>query len=107
MTVWTEPVGGALWQSFNMVGIGDRIAAYRRRRGLSQITLAGLVGRSESWLSQVERGKRGVHSLTVISDLAVALGTTPDTLIGADLPTPSTSVGHTATDAVRRYVDGF
>ena len=107
MTVWTKPALGALWQSFNMVGIGDRIAAYRRRRGLSQITLAGLIGRSESWLSQVERGKRGVDSLSVIRDLAVALGTTPDTLIGANLPTPSANVGHTATDPVRRYVDGY
>lgn len=107
MAAWTNPPPGALWQSFKMVGIGDRIGAYRRRRGLSQITLAGLVGRSESWLSQVERGKRGVDSLTVIRDLATALGTTPDTLIGIDLPIPSVSVGHTATDAVRRYVDGY
>jgi transcriptional regulator with XRE-family HTH domain len=55
-----------------MVGIGDRIAAYRRRRGLSQVTLAGLVGRSESWLSQVERGRRGIDSLSVIRDLDTA-----------------------------------
>ncbi len=41
---------------------GQRIARARRRRGLSQAVLAGLVGRSESWLSQVERGKRGVDS---------------------------------------------
>jgi transcriptional regulator with XRE-family HTH domain len=31
--------------------IGKRIAPYRRRRGLSEAALAGLVGRSESWLS--------------------------------------------------------
>lgn len=30
---------------------GQRIARARRRRGLSQAVLAGLVGRSESWLS--------------------------------------------------------
>ncbi|WP_428983209.1 helix-turn-helix transcriptional regulator [Phytohabitans maris] len=40
--------------------VGERIAAYRRRRGLSQAALAGLVGRSELWLSQVERGIRSV-----------------------------------------------
>jgi transcriptional regulator with XRE-family HTH domain len=34
---------------------GARIARARRRRGLSQSVLAGLVGRSESWLPQVER----------------------------------------------------
>jgi len=30
---------------------GQRIARARRRRGLSQAALAGLAGRSESWLS--------------------------------------------------------
>ena len=42
-------------------GRGQRIARARRRRGLSQATLAGLVGRSESWLSQVERGLRQIQ----------------------------------------------
>ncbi len=37
---------------------GQRIARARRRRALSKAVLAGLMGRSESWLSQVERGKR-------------------------------------------------
>ena len=62
--------------------IGERIAAYRRRRGLSQAVLAGLVGRSESWLSQVERGVRSVDSLSVILDLAQALKVEPAKLIG-------------------------
>lgn len=54
-------------------GIGQRIAAYRRRRGLSQAALAGLVGRSESWLSQVERGIRSVDRLSVLLDMARVL----------------------------------
>jgi len=45
---------------------GARITRARRRRGLSQAVLAGLVGRSESWLSQVERGKRGRSCLGVV-----------------------------------------
>ena len=52
---------------------GQRIARARRRRGLSQAVLAGLVGRSESWLSQVERGKRGVDSHSVLVRLAEVL----------------------------------
>ena len=52
---------------------GQLIAQARRRRGLSQAVLAGLVGRSESWLSQVERGKRGVDSFTVLKRLAAVL----------------------------------
>lgn len=52
---------------------GQRIARARRRRGLSQAVLAGLVGRSESWLSQVERGKRGIDSHSVLTRLAEIL----------------------------------
>lgn len=62
--------------------IGERVAAYRRRRGLSQAALAGLVGRSESWLSQVERGLRSVDSLPVILDLSRVLRVEPEKLIG-------------------------
>ncbi len=52
---------------------GQRIARARRRCGLSQATLAGLVGRSESWLSQVERGKRSIDSHTVLTHMAQVL----------------------------------
>ncbi|GAA3120269.1 helix-turn-helix domain-containing protein [Streptosporangium carneum] len=53
--------------------IGQRIARARRRRGLSQSVLAGLIGRSESWLSQVERGQRAVDSHSVITALCESL----------------------------------
>ncbi|WP_342793508.1 helix-turn-helix domain-containing protein [Pseudonocardia hierapolitana] len=33
------------------------MALHRGCRGLGQAAVAGLVGRSESWLSQVERGR--------------------------------------------------
>ena len=62
--------------------IGERVGAYRRRRGLSQAALAALVGRSESWLSQVERGVRSVDSLSVILDLSRILRVEPEKLIG-------------------------
>jgi transcriptional regulator with XRE-family HTH domain len=38
--------------------LGRKIAAERRRRGLSQPELARLLGRSVAWVSQVERGVR-------------------------------------------------
>ena len=63
-------------------GVGERIAAYRRRRGLSQAALAGLVGRSESWLSQVERGVRSVDRLSVLLDLAEVLHVKVEALTG-------------------------
>lgn len=62
--------------------IGERIAIYRSRRGLSQVVLAGLVGRSESWLSQVERGVRGVDRMSVIIDIAKALRVDVAELVG-------------------------
>jgi transcriptional regulator with XRE-family HTH domain len=52
---------------------GQRIARARRRRGLSQAVLAALVGRSESWLSQVVRGKRGIDSHSVLARLVDGL----------------------------------
>jgi transcriptional regulator with XRE-family HTH domain len=64
------------------LGPGARIAAYRRRRGLSQAALAGLVGRSESWLSQVERGVRSVDRLSVLLDLARVLHVDIEALTG-------------------------
>jgi transcriptional regulator with XRE-family HTH domain len=54
--------------------IGRRIAGQRRRRGLSQAVLAQLVGRSESWLSQVERELRSVDRHSVLVRLAEILG---------------------------------
>jgi transcriptional regulator with XRE-family HTH domain len=62
---------------------GQRIARARRRRGVSQAVLAGLVGRSESWLSQVERGKRGIDSHSVLVRLADVLHVDIEELTGA------------------------
>ncbi|WP_300010597.1 helix-turn-helix transcriptional regulator [Pseudonocardia sp.] len=62
--------------------IGERIRIYRLRRGLSQRQLAGLVQRSESWLSQVERGIRSVDKLSVLIDIAKVLHVKVETLSG-------------------------
>src|SRR3954453_9325458 len=62
--------------------IGERIAAYRRRRGLSQTALAGLIGRSESWLSQVERGVRSVDRMSTLLDMARVLHVDVESLTG-------------------------
>lgn len=62
--------------------IGERIRIYRLRRGLSQRELAGLVRRSESWLSQVERGVRSVDKLSVLVDIAKVLRVKVETLSG-------------------------
>jgi hypothetical protein len=53
--------------------LGRKIAAERRRRGLSQPELARMVDRSVAWVSQVERGVRKVDRMSVLEALAVAL----------------------------------
>ncbi|MEV7013792.1 helix-turn-helix transcriptional regulator [Streptosporangium sp. NPDC051022] len=63
--------------------IGQLIARARRRRGLSQAVLAGLIGRSESWLSQVERGQRSVDSHSVITALCEILDISAKDLVSA------------------------
>ncbi len=53
--------------------VGERIAYHRKRLGLSQVEFAGLVGRSESWVSQVERGVRPVDRMSVLQRVADVL----------------------------------
>src|SRR5687767_7881972 len=88
--------------------VGERIAAYRRRRGISQAALAGLVGRSESWLSQVERGIRSVDSLTVILDLSRVLRVEPDKLIGRPWQyAPNGDPGEDGLESVRGFFTAY
>lgn len=53
--------------------LGRKIAAERRRRGLSQPELARMIDRSLAWVSQVERGVRKVDRMSVLETLAAAL----------------------------------
>jgi transcriptional regulator with XRE-family HTH domain len=64
------------------LSIGERIAFYRTRRGLTQAVLAGLVGRSEDWLSKIERGDRDIQRLNVLMEVARALRVELSDLLG-------------------------
>jgi transcriptional regulator with XRE-family HTH domain len=63
---------------------GERIAYYRKRLGLSQVEFAGLLGRSESWVSQVERGVRAIDRLSVLQKVADVLSVPVAELRGAE-----------------------
>ncbi|WP_338931249.1 helix-turn-helix domain-containing protein [Streptomyces netropsis] len=53
---------------------GARVAELRNRCGLTQRDLAAEIGRTTSWLSQVERGVQPVNRLDVLRLLADGLG---------------------------------
>jgi transcriptional regulator with XRE-family HTH domain len=62
--------------------VGERVAWYRRRRGMSQEVLAGLVGRSADWLQKAENNRIALDRLSVIRSLAQALDVSIGDLIG-------------------------
>ncbi|HEY2764581.1 MAG TPA: helix-turn-helix domain-containing protein [Pseudonocardiaceae bacterium] len=67
--------------------VGERVAFYRRRKGITQEVLAGLLGRSIEWLAQFERGAKELDRLSTIVAIADALGIEPVTLLPAAFTT--------------------
>lgn len=59
--------------SGDSAAFGRRVAFYRKKRGYSQRELAAMIDRSETWLSQVERGVRKIDRMSVLERLAEAL----------------------------------
>jgi transcriptional regulator with XRE-family HTH domain len=86
---------------------GQRIARARRRRGLSQAVLAGLVRRSESWLSQVERGKRGVDSHSVLLRLAEVLRVDLEELTSSADRNETGRLAHPAAPLIEQAMMGY
>jgi transcriptional regulator with XRE-family HTH domain len=66
----------------DQLSVGERIAFYRVRRGFTQATLGSLVGRSEEWVSSIERGRRQVRRLDVLTEVARALRVSLPDLLG-------------------------
>jgi transcriptional regulator with XRE-family HTH domain len=64
------------------LSVGERIAFYRRRRQLTQADLAALVGRSEEWVSSIERGRRQIRRLDRLVEVAQALRVGLPDLVG-------------------------
>lgn len=62
--------------------IGERVAFYRRRRGLSQEVVAGLVGRTEDWLGKIENNRAELDRLSVIRRFADVLDVSLGDLLG-------------------------
>jgi transcriptional regulator with XRE-family HTH domain len=67
--------------------VGERVAFYRRRKGITQEVLSGLLGRSVEWLAQFERGAKELDRLSTIVAIADALGIEPVKLLPAAFTT--------------------
>ena len=85
---------------------GERIAYHRKRLGLLQVEFAGLIGRSQSWVSQVERGVRAVDRLSVLQKVADALGVPVAELRGTDADDETTAERPEAFEALRLALTG-
>lgn len=88
--------------------VGERIQAYRERRGMSRPVLAGLVGRSPDWLKKVERGHLLPPRLEMLVKLADVLGLHDvAALIGDQSITVTATLreGHEAVPAIREAIE--
>jgi transcriptional regulator with XRE-family HTH domain len=63
--------------------IGERIAHYRKLRGLTQIQLAQLIGIERILVSDYERGRIRLYD-EMLGRFSVALKVSADTLLGLD-----------------------
>src|SRR5215831_13743835 len=91
-----------------LVPIGERIALYRHRRGMSQVKLAVLTKRSESWISKVERGEKPIERLSVIAELARALDVPVSELAGTAPPSARRlEEQHVATKEIQLLLSEF
>jgi transcriptional regulator with XRE-family HTH domain len=88
------------------MSIGERVRYWRERRGMYQAALAGRVGKSKSWLCQIENGTRLLDSFSDILDLAGVLRVNPWELTGhrGDLA-PDGQRMHPAVPGIRAALD--
>ncbi len=86
----TQPEGRRDSEAF-LIGLGDRVRAERKTRGLSRRVLSGISGVSERYLAQLETGSGNI-SIVLLRDIAMSLGVTLENLV---CETRSLPDGHT------------
>lgn len=88
--------------------IGERIQTLRERKGKSRAVVAGLVGRTESWLKAVERGRLLPPRLDMLVRLAEAIGVRDLSELTGDQRLPLGLLrrsGHEAVPAIREAIE--
>ena len=86
--------------------IGQRIARWRKARGISQEVLAHLLGRSQSWLTKVERGERQLDRMSTILEVARILQVDVAEITGRPHWPDFAGRAHAAVPAIRRALIG-
>lgn len=94
----------AMRSSANQLSIGERVAFYRRRRGMTHATLAGLVGRTTSWLEKIENGRAPLDRVSVIRDLARVLDVSLHDLLPDDVRDANLTPREPSVPALRELV---
>lgn len=64
---------------------GEKVAYYRRRRGMTQEVVAELVGKTTSWIEKIESGRANLQMLPNIASLAEVLDISPFELLPDDI----------------------
>ncbi|WP_243712860.1 helix-turn-helix transcriptional regulator [Actinomadura sp. 6K520] len=88
--------------------VGDRIKFYRRRRGMTQAVLGGLVGKTGRWVKAVESGQLQCPKLPTLLALAEALNVRDLAQLTGGQSIPTTMFrgpGHPALPAVRDAIN--
>ncbi len=88
--------------------IGQRIQILRERAGKSRSVVGGLVGRTESWLKAVERGRLLPPRLDMLCRLAEAIGVRDLAELTGDQAVPLGLMrrsGHDAVPAIREAIE--
>lgn len=75
----TQPEGRRDSEAF-LIGLGDRVRAERKARGLSRRVLSGISGVSERYLAQLETGSGNI-SIILLRDIAKSLGVSLEELV--------------------------
>lgn len=89
---------------------GQRMQVLRTRRGMSRIVLAGLVGKSPSWVKQVEGGQLQMPKLPMVLRIAEALRVRDLSELMGDQTVPVAlfaGPGHARLPQVRAVIDAY
>lgn len=88
---------------------GARIRRLRKRARLTQAEFAARIGRSQPWVSAVERGETEIDSVSLINRVARVLQVHPNEITGRPYSPHTTDEdrGHAAVTAIRRVVQRY